>query len=90
MPFQLRSAHVAEAAQQRGLLAVEIDERLDRRRHRDLGGARVVAVVDLDRDAEAALGERGAEHRLRRRPCRRRARRARPSPGCRSGRCRRP
>ena len=37
-----------------------VDAGLDRRRHRDLGRARVVAVVDLDRDAEAGLGQRGA------------------------------
>ena len=43
---------------------VEIDEGLDRRRHRHFAGARVVAVVDLDGDAEPALREGGAEHAL--------------------------
>ena len=64
MPFQLRRVTSLRLAHERGLAVVERDEGLDRRRHRHFGGAGVVAVVDLDRDAEPALGKGGAEHGL--------------------------
>ena len=58
MPFQLRRVTSLRPRSRSASLVVEVDEGLDRRRHRHLGGAGGVAVVDLDRDAEAALRER--------------------------------
>ena len=49
-----RSSFVRSSSEQR-------QEARDRRRHRDLGGARR-AVLAFERDAEALLGQRAAEH----------------------------
>src|SRR5438128_1828179 len=56
----VRDRLVAEAVHERSLRVVERNQRLDRGGDRDLGGARVVAVVDLERDTEPALRQRRA------------------------------
>ena len=64
MPFQLSKVTSLRLRMQLGRAVVQGNVSLDRRRHRDLRGAGVVAVVDLDRDAEPTLGKGGAEHAL--------------------------